>query len=664
MTPAEQIHNLTGKLNYYNQRYYQDSVSEISDYEFDAMMKELIALEKQYPQFRKEDSPTQRVGGTVTKEFETVTHKRPMLSLGNTYSREEVEEFDKRVRKEIETDVIYVAELKIDGLAISLTYHNGVLHKAVTRGDGERGDDITNNAKTIHTIPLKLNGKNIPEEIEVRGEVYMSRKVFEILNEERKSAGESLLANPRNVASGTMKLQDSAEVAKRKLSSFQYALYGENLKISNHWDALDKMQEWGFTVSPHRKKCHTIQEIVDFINYWDEKRHTLPFDIDGVVLKVDLYNHQEMLGFTAKSPRWAISYKYKAESVTTKLLSVEYQVGRTGAITPVANLQPVILAGTTVKRASIHNADEIQRLDLHDGDYVFVEKGGEIIPKITGVDVEKRNPGSKPIEFISDCPDCKTTLSRVTANHFCPNEWGCPTQMKGKIEHFASRKAMNIDGLGSEIVAQLFDAGLIKNIAGLFDLKFDHLVSLERFGEKSAENLINGIQKTKEIPFENLLFAIGIRHVGSTVAEKMARYFSNIDNLMSATYEKLLEVEDAGEKIAQSIISYFAHAGNQEIISRLRKAGLQFEIAPENQTIKESEKLAGKTFVISGVFKNFSREGLKEKIERNGGKVISAISGKLSYLVAGENMGPSKLEKAKKLGITIIEEGEFEKMVG
>lgn len=656
----QRIEELTKQIEEHNYRYYQLAQPTISDYEFDMLLEELIRLEKQFPEFLSPESPSQRVGGTITKEFKTVKHKYPMLSLGNTYSEEELKDFDERVKKALNESYEYVCELKYDGVAIGLTYVNGKLKQAVTRGDGEKGDDVTANVKTIKSIPLKLRGSNYPNEFEIRGEIFMPRNVFEEINKEREEIGDAPLANPRNAAAGTLKMQDSSIVAKRKLDCYLYFVLGENLPYQSHYENLIAAKEWGFKVPESIRKVKNINEVFHFIKEWEQKRFNLPFDTDGVVVKVNSYEQQRVLGFTAKSPRWAIAYKYKAAQASTILESISYQVGRTGAITPVANLKPVFLAGTTVKRASLHNADIIEKLDVRVGDTVFVEKGGEIIPKITGVDLSKRDLFSQKTEFITHCPECNAALIRPEgqAQHFCPNENGCPPQIKGKLVHFTSRKAMAIESLGEETIELLFDAGLIKNIADIYDLKKEQLLPLERMAEKSAQNLIEGIEQSKKVPFERVLFALGIRHVGETTAKKLAYYFKNIDALISATKEQLLEVGDIGEIIAQSIIEYFSNPQNLNIIERLKKAGLQFSLSDE-QIANTSEKLKGLTFVISGVFNTISREDLKKLIEQNGGKNTGSISGKTSYLVAGENMGPEKLKKAQSLGIKIISEEQF-----
>lgn len=654
------IEQLSKDIDRHNHNYYVLSNPTVSDYEFDMLLEELVRLEKEFPEFLSPDSPSQRVGGTLTKEFKTVKHKYAMLSLANSYSREEIQEFENRIRKLIEKEVEYVCELKYDGVAIGLTYKNGKLVQAVTRGDGVQGDDVTTNVKTIKSVPLKLSGTDYPEEFEIRGEVFLPLKAFEKMNKEREEAGEELYANPRNTASGTLKMQDSSVVAKRGLDCFLYFLLGEDLPFNNHFDNLIKAREWGFKIPEYMHKVRDINGIFEFIDEWDVKRHELPFETDGVVIKVNNYDDQEMLGFTAKNPRWAIAYKFKAEQAATLLNEVTFQVGRTGAITPVANLKPVLLAGTTVKRASLHNADQIEKLDLRIGDTVLVEKGGEIIPKIVGVDLTKRPTDSQPLQYITHCPECGTELKRNEgeAVHFCPNENGCPPQIKGRMEHFISRKAMDIDGMGSETIELLFEKGLIKNIADIYDLKKEDILPLERMAEKSAANLVAGVEQSKQIPFARVLFALGIRFVGETVAKKLALHFKSIDNIMNATFEQLVEAEEIGEKIAASIKDYFAKEDNLEIIKRLRKKGLKFELSEEENT-KVSDKLAGKIFVVSGVFSKFSRDELKKAIEDNGGKNAGSISAKTSYVLAGENMGPSKLEKAEKLGVPIISEDDF-----
>lgn len=661
------IEKISAGLERHNYLYYILSNPEISDYEFDMMMKELQNLEMQFPEFADPNSPTKRVGGEITKSFETVYHRYPMMSLANSYSKEEIVDFETRIHKLIPPPVVYACELKYDGVAISLHYKNGKFERAITRGDGVKGDDITTNVKTIRSIPLKLRG-DFPDDFEIRGEIFMPHSSFEKLNKEKEEAGEALLANPRNTASGTLKMQDSSVVAKRKLDSFLYSIAGERLPFDNHYDSLMKAAEWGFKIPfPEKKfitKCRNIDEIMNFIEYWEKQRHHLPFDIDGIVIKVNSFAQQEQLGFTSKSPRWAIAYKYKAEQAVTILEKVTYQVGRTGAITPVANLRPVLLAGTIVKRASLYNADQVEKLDLHEHDTVFVEKGGEIIPKIIGVDKTKREPHSQKIQYIKNCPECGTPLIRSEdeAVHYCLNEDSCPTQMKGKIAHFASRKAMDIDSLGEETVELLYESGLIKNIADIYELKKESLLKLERMAEKSAQNLINGIEESKKIPFERVLFALGIRHVGETVAKKLAWYFKNIDAIMNASELELTEVGEIGGTIARSVADYFKKEKHRQIIEKLKLAGLKFELS-EEKLKNVTDKLKGLSFVVSGVFEKFSRDELKNTIEQNGGKCIGSVSGKTNYVIAGEGMGPEKKKKAEKLGVKIISEDDFIKMI-
>ncbi|RXF71198.1 NAD-dependent DNA ligase LigA [Arcticibacter tournemirensis] len=662
----ERMDALVKELNQHNYNYYVLAQPTISDYDFDKKLEELSELEKQYPELQDPDSPTQKVGGEITKEFKTVKHKWPMLSLGNTYSEQDLREFDERIRKSIGSDFEYVCELKFDGLSMSLTYEDGKLLRAVTRGDGTQGDDVTTNIRTIKRIPGKLKGEGYPDNFEIRGEVFMHRAAFERLNSERMKNDEVPYANPRNFAAGTVKLQDSGEVARRPLDCFLYFLYTDRRLYRTHWDSLNAVKEWGFHVCEHNKLCRNIDEVLQFIHYWSENRFNLSYDIDGIVLKVNSYAQQDELGFTAKSPRWAIAYKYKAEEAETILESVSYQVGRTGAVTPVANLKPVLLAGTTVKRATLHNANEISRLDLHEGDAVFVEKGGEIIPKITSVNTIKRQSGSKKIIYPDICPECGSNLIRREgeAVHYCPNDEACPPQITGKIQHFISRKAMNIEGMGSETVETLYRKGLIEHISDLYLLheKADALKEMDRFGEKSISNMLEGIERSKQMPFEKVLFGLGIRYIGETVARKIAAYFKNIDSLMSATYDELISVDEIGGRIAESIIAYFKDPRHLQQIEKLRTAGLQFE-AEEKVVLLAGNNLEGKTFIISGVFENFSRDELTALIESNGGKILSSISGKLNYLVAGDNMGPSKLEKAKKLNIPVITDTELLGMI-
>ncbi len=676
------IQELSNQLEEYNYNYYVLSSPTISDFEFDKLLEELIALETQYPEYLSPNSPSQRVGGQITKDFKTVKHNYPMLSLGNTYNEEDLNAFDERIRKAGLNEYEYVCELKYDGVSISLTYVDGTLTQAVTRGDGEKGDDVTANVKTIKSIPLRLRGTGFPKEFEIRGEIVMPKTEFLRINEEMRKQlieegyneeeiFEKQLKNPRNATSGTLKQQDSKAVAERKLDCYLYALLGEDLPFSSHYESLQAAKSWGFKVSSDMEKVSSMQGVVRYLEKWDTKRHDLNVETDGVVLKINAYDHQKQLGFTAKSPRWAIAYKFKAARVATRLESIAYQVGRTGSITPVANLKPVQLAGTTVKRASLHNADIIEKLDVRIGDTVFVEKGGEIIPKIIGVDLSKRATGidlfetkSEATPYITHCPECGTLLTRNAgeANHYCPNELGCPPQVKGKMEHFVMRKAMDIDSLGEETIAQLYEAGLISTIADLYDLKKEDLLKLERLAEKSVSNLLAGIEASKAVPFERVLFAIGIRHIGETTAKKLAYYFKNVDALKNASLEQLLEVGDIGEKTAQTIIAYFGDEKSIEIIEKLRQKGLQFELSSE-QLVKTSEKLKDLSFVVSGVFSKFSRDDLKKTIEQNGGKNIGSISGKTSFVLAGENMGPEKLKKAEKLGIPILSEDDFIKMI-
>lgn len=660
MTPKERIDWLRAELHRHNYNYYVLNAPEISDKEFDDLMRELQDLEKEHPEYADENSPTMRVGSDLNKNFTQVAHKYPMLSLGNTYSESEVADFYERVKKALNEDFEICCELKFDGTSISLTYEDGKLVRAVTRGDGEKGDDVTDNVKTIRTIPLVLHG-DYPRSFEIRGEILMPWVSFEALNREREAREEPLFANPRNAASGTLKSQNSAVVAARKLDAYLYYLLGEDLPADGHYECLQKAAQWGFKISEHMKKARTLQEVFDYINYWDTERKNLPVATDGIVLKVNSLRQQKNLGYTAKSPRWAIAYKFQAERALTRLNKVTYQVGRTGAITPVANLDPVQLSGTVVKRASLHNADIIEGLDLHIGDMVYVEKGGEIIPKITGVDTDARGMllGEK-VKFITRCPECGTPLVRFEgeAAHYCPNETACPPQIKGKIEHFISRRAMNIDGLGPETVDMFYRLGLIKDAADLYRLTVDDIKDLDRMGQKSAENIVNGIATSRNVPFERVLFALGIRFVGETVAKKIARSFKSIDEVEQASLEILMSVDEIGEKIAQSIVSYFANPLNRSLVERLKEAGLQFSRSEEDLS-GYTDKLAGQSIVISGVFEHHSRDEYKEMIERNGGKNVGSISSKTSFILAGANMGPAKLEKAQKLGIRILSENEF-----
>ena len=670
MVPAEaknRIESLSFELKQHNYNYFVLAMPTISDFEFDKKLEELNLLEKQFPEFKDADSPTQRVGGDITKEFVTVRHKWPMLSLGNTYNEQEVADFDQRIRKAIGDNFEYVCELKFDGLSISLTYEEGKLLRAVTRGDGIQGDDVTTNVRTINSIPKRLKDGGYPDHFEIRGEVFMHLKAFERLNAERLENGELTYANPRNFASGTLKMQDSSEVAKRPLDCFLYFLYTEKLLFKTHWESLQAVKSWGFQVNEHSRLCKNINEVFDFIAHWDKGRFGLSYDTDGIVIKVNSYAQQQELGFTSKSPRWAIAYKFKAEQAETELLAVTYQVGRTGAVTPVANLKPVLLAGTTVKRATLHNADEIEkRLKLHEGDWVYVEKGGEIIPKITAVNPDKRKPDAKPILYITNCPACGTALERKEgeAAFYCPNDEGCPPQIVGKMQHFISRKAMNIEGLGDETIETLYQKGFITHISDIYDLHqhSDELKKMGRFGEKSINNMLEGIERSKQMPFQKVLFGLGIRYVGETVARKLAAHFKTIDKLATAGFEELVVAEEIGERIAHSIIDYFSDESHKQEIEKLKAQGLQF-IQEEKEVVLASEKLNGKTFIISGVFENYSRDELKDMIEKNGGKIVSSISAKLDYLVAGDNMGPAKLEKAQKLNVPIISDKELLEMV-
>jgi DNA ligase (NAD+) len=675
-TAKIKIQELTDQLNDHNYRYYIQAKPVVSDYDFDMLLEELTRLEKEFPELALPDSPTKRVGGEITKEFKQVRHVYPMLSLSNTYSEEEIREFDNRIKKTIENPVEYICELKYDGVSISLTYINGSLVRAVTRGDGVQGDDVTTNVKTIKSIPLKLRG-DYPEEFEIRGEIFIPKSEFLKLNAERVENGEEPFANPRNSAAGSIKMQDSAEVAKRPLDCLLYFLLGNDLPFSNHYDNLMKAKEWGFSVPIYIAKCRNIEDIMSFIHEWDKGRESLPFEIDGVVIKVNDDAQQEELGFTAKSPRWAIAYKFKAERVSTRLNRITYQVGRTGAITPVANLEPVQLAGTIVKRATLHNADVIETLGVREGDMVFVEKGGEIIPKIIGVDETMRDVNSKKLKFIEICPECRTKLVRNEgeAAWYCPNEEGCPPQIKGRIEHFISRNAMNIDSLGEGKVEMLFDNGLIKDPSDLYYLSFDQLLGLEKvfeatdekkekklsFKEKTVTNILNGIEASKEIPFDRVLYAVGIRFVGQTVARKLAVHYRNIEALKWVTFENLILVDEIGEKIAGSVLQFFSREKNLAIIERLKNKGVQFELKHVSEPL--SDKLKGKTIVASGKLERYSREEIKEVIERHGGKAASSVSSKTDFLLAGENIGPNKLEKARELKVPIITEAEFLKMI-
>lgn len=660
----QKIQDLRQELNQHNYQYYVLDNPTISDYDFDMKLKELQSLEKQYPEFFDATSPSVRVGGEVTKNFETIEHEFRMYSLDNCYSPQELEDWERRILKISENqNVSFVCELKYDGASISLAYQNGRLTQALTRGDGIQGDDVTANVKTIKSVPLQLKG-DFPEKFYIRGEIIIPKEGFEQMNNQRLKEGEDPYMNPRNTASGSLKLQDSSEVAKRPLDCLLYNITGTNLPFASQYEGLQKAQDWGFKVPNEFRLCQTTQQVMEFINFWDKNRHNLPYETDGVVIKVNDLDQQKELGYTAKSPRWAMAYKFKAEQVPTKIRSISYQVGRTGAITPVANLDPVLLAGTIVKRASLHNADQIAKLDIRLGDVVLVEKGGEIIPKIVGVDTSKRSENSLTTTYITHCPECESPLIRTEgeAQHYCPNSNGCPPQITGRIQHFISRKAMDIEGLGSETIELLFEAGLIKNYADLYELQASSIQNLERMGEKSAENIIQGIKKSLEVPFERVLFALGIRYVGQTIAKKLAYWYQSIEKLENTTFDELLQIDEIGERIAQSVVSFFADKQNQQVISRLKNYGVQMSINSDMLSDK-TDKLKGLTFVISGVFEKYSREELKNIIEKNGAKAGSSISSKTHYIIAGNNMGPSKLEKAQQLNIPIISEFDFEKMV-
>ncbi|TDN99840.1 NAD-dependent DNA ligase LigA [Sunxiuqinia elliptica] len=660
----QKILQLRQELEDHNYKYYVLSTPTISDFDYDMKLKELEKLEQDHPEYQDSNSPTQRVGSDINQEFKQVKHQYPMLSLSNSYSKTELQDFDTRVRKLIGDDFDYVCELKFDGASLSLLYENGQLVRAVTRGDGEKGDDVTANARTIRSVPLKLKGTNYPDLFEIRGEVLLPFEVFAELNKAREEAGEALYANPRNTASGSLKMQNSAEVAKRKLDAYFYYVLGENLPEDGHYETIQEAGKWGFKISEHTKKCASIEEVLEYITYWDAARFDLPVATDGIVIKVNSRRLQNNLGYTAKSPRWAIAYKFMAEQVSTKLESVSYQVGRTGAVTPVANLSPVLLAGTTVKRASLHNADIIEKLNLHLEDVVFVEKGGEIIPKIVRVDESARKADAHKVQFIHQCPECGTALQRNEgeAAHYCPNETGCAPQIKGRIEHFISRKAMDIDGLGQETIELLFNEGLIKNSADLYELKAEQLIGLERMGEKSAERILKSLEQSKEVPFERVLFALGIRFVGETVAKKLANKLVTIDALQASTYDQLIEIDEIGGRIAESIGQYFENEDNLRLIDSLKKHGLQFTLN-ESRLEGRSNKLEGLSIVISGTFEKHSRDELKQLIEKHGGKNVGSISKKTSYLLGGSNIGPSKIEKVTKLGVPVISEDEFLKMI-
>ena len=693
MNPEERINELIQKIDHYNFQYYQESISEISDFDFDQLLKELAKLENEYPEFKRSDSPTQRVGGTITKNFNTVRHRYPMLSLDNTYNEQELRDFDERVRKGLDGEAYeYICELKFDGISLSFTYENGVLVRGVTRGDGTRGDEITNNVKTIKSLPLRVKSTGIPPVFEIRGEGFMPFQSFQKLNEDMEALGVNAYANPRNAASGSFKLQDSAETARRALDCYIYSFLSDETVFASHEESLLALKSWGFNTSPGWRKVDNIDDVIAYIHEWEEKRATLPLATDGIVIKINSFEQQRELGFTAKSPRWAISFKYKAENKPAVLRYVNFQVGRTGNVTPVANLcaesermvpynkvKGVHLSGTYVKRATLHNANELERLNVQLGDTVFVEKSGEIIPKITGVDVSKRELFiTEPIVFPTNCPECGSLLARNEGEvaYYCPNDSACPPQLKGRIEHFIHRKAMNIDSLGEGKIEVLFDNQLLRTPADLYDLTYEKLLGLEKnivneetgktkkisFREKTVENILKGLETSKTAPFKNVLFGLGIRFVGATVAEKLAAYFKNITALRAATLEELVAVPEIGGRIAQSVIAYFSVEENQQVMERLEKAGLQMS-TDDKPVEMESTMLEGKTFVISGVFVNFERDDLKHKIESNGGRVLSGVSGKLNYLLAGDNMGPSKLEKARKLGVTILSEEEFLGMI-
>ena len=664
MNEIERIYQLRDELHRHNYNYYVLNAPEITDQEFDFLMRELQDLEEKHPECRDENSPTMRVGSDLNKNFQQVAHRYPMLSLANTYSEAEVADFYERVKKDLNEEFEVCCEMKFDGTSISLIYEDGKLVRAVTRGDGVKGDDVTDNVKTIRTIPLVLHGDNYPQEFEIRGEILMPWEVFEQLNKERESREESLFANPRNAASGTLKLQNSSVVASRKLDAYLYNLLGESLPCDGHYENMQVASTWGFKVSDIMRKCANLSDILEFIRYWDVERKNLPVATDGIVLKVNSFRQQRNLGNTAKSPRWAIAYKFQAERACTRLNKVTYQVGRTGAVTPVANLDPVQLAGTVVKRASLHNADIIEGLDLYVGDMVYVEKGGEIIPKIVGVDKDARFMIGDKVKFITHCPECGSLLVRYEgeAAHYCTNDTACPPQIKGKIEHFVSRKAMNIDSLGAETIDQFYQEGLIATIADLYSLKAPEIARLERMGKKSALNILDGIRASKEVPFERVLFALGIRFVGETTAKTLAKAFRTIDALKEATLEDLVQVDEIGARIAQSVMQYFADEKNLQVIERLREAGVQMQME-ELDMSDFTDKLAGKSIVISGVFTHHSRDEYKNLIEKNGGKNVGSISKKTSFILAGENMGPSKLEIAEKLGIPIVSEDEFLQMI-
>ena len=660
-TPEQKISELREKLNFHNHKYYVENAPMISDYEFDQMLRELIELEALYPHLRDENSPSMRVGSDLTNSFESVEHRFPMLSLSNTYSAEELKEWLDKTTLEV-GDAEFVCELKFDGTAISLTYENGRLLRAVTRGDGSRGDDVTENVRTIRSVPLVLQGDDYPQYFEIRGEIFMPYSSFDRLNKEREEQGEALFANPRNAAAGTLKQQQSQVVARRGLDCTLYQVAGDKLPFASHSESLEAARRWGFKISEHTALCRSAEEVLEFINHWDTERHSLPFPTDGIVIKVNRFADRRILGSTAKAPKWAVAYKFKAEQALTRLEKVSYQVGRTGAITPVANLEPVLLAGTTVKRATLHNADQIAALDIREGDMVYVEKGGEIIPKITGVELSERKADSEPLQYITHCPECGAELVRYEgeAKHYCPNQSHCRPQKAGRIIHFIRRKAMNIESLGEETVELLIEHSLIDNIADLYDLRAEQLASLPRLGDKSARNIIQSIDSSRSVPFHRVIFALGIRFVGETTAKYLASHFGSMDAVMQATQEELLEAEEVGDKIALSIMDYFADEQNRAIIERLRSAGLQFEA---EQKVLASQALEGMSIVISGSFELHSRDELKAMIEANGGKNLAAVSANTTYLLAGAKIGPAKLQKAQKLGIKIISEQEFLAMI-
>ncbi|RRO12310.1 NAD-dependent DNA ligase LigA [Flavobacteriaceae bacterium 14752] len=662
MDIKQKIETLRAELHNHNYQYYVLDNPKISDYEFDQKLKTLERLEEEHPEYFDKNSPSQRVGGKVTKNFNTVKHRERMYSLSNSYSKTDLEDWVKRIKKSVSEDISFTCELKYDGASINLSYENGEFIRAATRGDGYEGDEVTHNVRTIRSLPLKIDNDKLPEKFDVRGEIVLPFEGFAKLNAERVEQDLEPYANPRNTASGSLKLQDSSEVAKRPLDCLIYGIQAVDLELNSQFDALEFLRKKGFNVPEQIKLCQNLDEVINYINYWDNERHKLPYETDGVVVKVNLFKHQKTLGHTSKSPRWAMAYKFKAEEATTKLKKITYQVGRTGAITPVANLEAVQISGTTVKRASLHNADQIQKLDVREGDTVYVEKGGEIIPKITKVDFTKRDPDSEPTRYIKNCPECQTPLKRDKgeAVHFCPNHNSCPPQVIGKIQHFISRKAMDIEGLGAETVALLVENGLINNYADIYELKKNDIIELERMAEKSAQNLIKGIEQSKQRPFEKVLFALGIRFVGETVAKTLAKAFKNIDALMTAQVEDLIEVNEIGDRIAKSVVEFFDESTNINLVKRLKNYGLNFEIEEEQQS---SSKLEGLKLVVSGVFESYERKELKSIIEDNGGKVVSSISKNTSYLLAGDNMGPSKKDKAKELNIPIIDEIQFKSML-